>query len=461
MQIPTRGVSGLPPVVLVIRGALCGALLTLAMVAGPAAALDDPAARTQVTTLDNGLVVLTLADATTPVVSFQMWVKVGARDESRFTGLAHLFEHMMFQGSENIAPEEHARLINARGGRINAWTSADFTVYHADVTRESLPLVIDLEHERVANLEVTQAMLDTEREVVIEERRLRTEDSPRGRLFEAVMSTAFVATPYRHPVIGWRSDVELATVEACRDFFDAYYSPGNIVLSIVGDFDEAETLAHIERTFGTLPPVGEVPRNPTLEPAQRGVRRSTVEFDLRAPLLALAWHAPATGHEDGPALDVLGQILSGGRSSRLYRSLVDEKQLALSASGGYWEFNGTGLFLAISSLRPGGSVREVEDVLLEELADVKQGDVEESEVAKARTQLEVFLVNGLGTNHAVASRIGRDYATFGRIRPLEERLEAIRKVTLEDVQRVARKYLSPERRTVVTVVPPVEAGEGA
>jgi len=450
MHNPTRGVSRLLSAVPLL------VLLVSTISAGPVAALDDPAARTQVTTLDNGLVVLTLQDRTTPVVSFQMWVKVGSRDEARYTGLAHLFEHMMFRGSTNIPPEEHARFINARGGRINAWTSNDFTVYHSDVTAESLPLVIDLEHERVANLRITKETLVHEREVVLEERRLRTEDSPQGRLYEALFATAFVASPYRNPVIGWRSDVEKATVKTCQEFFDAYYSPNNIVISIVGDFETDATLAQIRRTFGTLPSA-EIPRNPTLEPEQKGERRATVHFDVRAPKVAIAWHAPATGHEDGPALDAMGQILSGGRSSRLYRSLVYDKELALSASGGYWEFNGLGLFMAISTVRPGMSVPTVESVLLEELDVLKQELASEQELEKAKIQLEVFLVNGLATNHALATRVARDYATFGRIRPLEERLDAIRSVTVEDVQRVARTYLESDRRTVVYVVPPPAA----
>ncbi len=447
MQNLTRGVSGLLLAVLLV------------FTSPPSAALDDPAERTLVTTLDNGLVVLTLEDHTTPVASFQMWVKVGSRDESRYTGLAHLFEHMMFKGSKNVEPEAHARFINARGGRNNAWTSNDFTVYHEDVTAESLPLVIDLEHERVANLDISEDTLTSEREVVLEERRLRTEDSPRGRLYEALFATTFVALPYRSPVIGWRSDVELATVEACRDFFGTYYSPNNIVISIVGDFDTEVTLAHIRRTFGNLAPAESIPRNPTVEPEQKGERRATVHFDLRAPMLALAWHAPPTGHPDGPALDTMGQILSGGRSSRFYRSLVHEKEIALSASGGYWEFNGAGLFVVASTVRPGVGVGEVEAALMVELEELKRVPVSPRELKKAKTQLEVSLVNGLATNHALASRVARDFAALGRIRPLDERLEAIRAVSAEDVRRVANEYLESEGRTVVDVVPLV-AGEG-
>jgi len=433
------------------------------LAAGSAAALDDPAEHTRITTFENGLVVLTLEDRTTPVVSFQMWVKVGSKDESRYTGLAHLFEHMMFKGSKNIAPEQHARLVNARGGRLNAFTSRDFTVYHEDMTSESLPLVIDLEHERVANLDISDHTLESEREVVLEERRMRTEDQPMGRAYEALLALTFQAHPYRWPVIGWRSDVERANVEVCRQFFDTYYSPNNMVIAIVGDFDTESSLAHLRRTFGTLPPAPEIPRNPTAEPAQDGERRALVHFDVRAPVLAAAWHAPATGHEDGEALDVLGQILSGGRSSRLYRSLVYEARQALSANGGYWEMNEAGVFMALASVRPDASIDKVEALFFDEIERVKTEPVFAKELSKAKRQLEVSMVNGLATNHALAGRIARDQATFGRIRPLAERLERIQAVTAEDVQRVARTYLLEENRSVVHVVPPVEgdAGEGA
>src|SRR5262249_23774098 len=204
--------------------------------AHPAPALVAPAARAVQTRLDNGLVVLTLEDHATPVVSFQMWVEVGSRDEARYTGLAHLFEHMMFKGSDHIAPEEHARLIQARGGRVNAYPTQDYTVYHGGGSRESLPLVIDLEAERVAHLKIDQATLDSERQVVLEERRMRTDDQPEGRALEALLALSFVAHPYRWPVIGWRSDVERATVEVCRSFFAHYYRPNNIAIPVVGGF---------------------------------------------------------------------------------------------------------------------------------------------------------------------------------------------------------------------------------
>jgi predicted Zn-dependent peptidase len=405
-------------------------------------------------------VVLTLEDHSTPVVSFQMWVRAGSRDETRYTGLAHLFEHMMFKGSKHIPPEEHARLVQARGGQSNAYTTRDFTVYHEDVSRETLPLVIELEAERVANLTISQETLDSERQVVLEERRLRVDDQPDGRAIEALFALSFVAHPYRWPVIGWQSDVAAATLEVCREFFDHFYVPNNIVLVIVGDFDTEELLAEVERSFGGLEPAQEIPRTPTLEPPQRGERRATVEFDLRGPVLAVAWHAPATGHADAEALDVLSQILSAGRSSRLYRRLVYESQQALGAAGAYWEMQQAGVFYAFVAVRPDAKIERVEAILFEEIDRVAREPVSADELEKAKRQLEVALVNGLSTNHALANRIGYDFVTLGRIRPLEERLAAIDSVRAEDVQRVAQTYLGADRRSVVRVVPPPGGGKG-
>jgi len=440
----------------VLACALGAALAVLAP--GPRAGagpdVRDPALETRAETLDNGLVVLALEDHATPVVAFQMWVRVGSKDEARYTGLAHLFEHMMFKGSKRIAPEQHARLVQARGGRTNAYTTHDHTVYFEEVSREHLPLVIELEAERVASLAITEETLTSERQVVLEERRMRTDDQPDGRAFEALLALAFQAHPYRWPVIGWRSDVEQATLEACRDFFAHYYAPNNIVLSIVGDFDTEETLALVRRTFGRLEPAASIPRNPTREPAQLGERRATVAFDLRSPVLAVAWHAPGSGHADAEPLDVLSQVLSGGRSSRLYRRLVYRDQLALAAEGAYWELQQAGLFYAFASVRPGASIERAERALFEEIEKVRTQPVSAAELEKAKRQLEVALVNGLATNHAVANRIGFDFVTFGRIRPLEERLAAIRAVDAEAVRRVAQTHLAPERRSVVHVVPP-------
>jgi zinc protease len=424
---------------------------------GSANEVRDPVEGLFETRLENGLRVLLLEDHRTPVVAFQIWVDAGSADESFYTGIAHLFEHMMFKGSTNIAPELHAQLINERGGRINAFTSRDVTVYHEDVTSESLPLVIDLEAERFANLDISESTLESEREVVLEERRLRVEDTPDGRGFEALAATVWQAHPYRWPVIGWRSDVEQVTVEACQDFFDTYYAANNLTVVIVGDFETEPTLDRIRRSFGRLKPADSIPRNPTTVVAQRGERRAEVQFELRIPLLFAGWHTPPTGHVDGEALDLASQILSGGRSSRLYRSLVYEEEKALYAYGGYMEYTDAGMFYAIAGARPGTPLEEVEALFMAEVDRIVESGVDEQELARAKRQMEVGLVNRLATNHALANRIGREILDFGRVRPLSERIDAIRRVTAADVQRVVSTYLTRDSRSVIHVVVPPPA----
>jgi zinc protease len=425
-------------------------------VAADAPSLKDPAEGLFETKLPNGLRVVLLEDHRTPVVAVQIWVDAGSADESFHTGIAHLFEHMMFKGSANIDEEVHAQLINERGGRINAYTSRDVTVYHEDVTSESLPLVIDLEAERFLNLDISQSTLDSEREVVLEERRLRTEDSPDGRGFEALAALVWQAHPYRWPTIGWRSDVEQVTVEACQAFFDTYYAANNLTVVIVGDFQTEPTLAHINRAFGRLPTAESIPRNPTTVVEQKGARRAEVFFEAKIPLLFAGWHTPPSGHADAEALDIASQVLSGGRSSRLYRSLVYEKEKALYAYGSYWEFSDAGMFYASAGARPDASLDEVEQLFMEEIDRVAREGVTQEEVDRAKRQMEVGLINRFSTNHALASRIGREIVGFGRVRSLSERVEAIRAVTPEDVQRVVKKYLRPEASSVIRVISPPE-----
>lgn len=414
----------------------------------------DPLSQMTTTTLSNGLTVLTLPDSSTPVVSFQIWVQAGSVDETNFTGIAHLFEHMMFRGSKSLPPEAHSRLIEARGGRVNAFTSRDVTVYHAEVSRENLPLVIALESERLHNLDISKSSLASERQVVLEERRLRTEDSPTGRAFEALFAQVFQAHSYRHPTIGWRSDIENVEVEHCQEFFETFYAPNNLVISIAGDFDEEETLSLVQKYFAGLgrrrPPV----RTPRKEPEQTGPRRAEVILPVRSSLIAVGWSAPRAGHSDGPALDVASEILSGGRSSRLYRRLVYEEEIALSANGYYWELSQGGVFYAFVRVRPGASVSVTESVFFEEIEKIANLEVSEKELKKAKRNLEVALLKGHTTSHSLAQRMGSEVITFGRVRPLAERLQAVRAVTAEDVRRVAINYLAKTRSSTVNVIAP-------
>jgi predicted Zn-dependent peptidase len=418
---------------------------------------QDPAAGVRVTTLENGLTILTLEDHGTPVVSFQIWARVGSGDEARFTGLAHLFEHMMFRGSAHLAKERHSQLIEERGGEINAYTSRDETVYHTNITAEHLPLVIALEAERLGFLDVSEESLADERQVVIEERRFRTENNPEGRLFEALIALSFQAHPYRVPTIGWMSDLEKMGVAECRAFFDEYYAANNLVVAVAGDFETEAVLAELRTHFGSLRRAERIERNPTEEPAQTGERRAVVQFEVAGPIVAMAWHAPATGHPDTAALDVASEVLSSGRTSRMYRALVYDEPIALGAAGGYWELARAGLFYAYAQVRPGVSADVAEARLVREIERLRSEPVSAAELAKAKRALEVGLIAGQGSSHALASRIAGDWIAFGRVRPLAERLEAVRAVSAADVQRVAETWLEPTGRSVVQLLPPPEA----
>jgi len=418
--------------------------------------IDDPALRTRVTTLANGLTVLTLEDHATPTVSLQVWVKVGSGDESRFTGIAHLFEHMNFLSSKNLAklgPEAYTRLVEERGGRINAYTSRDVTVYFEDVAPEYLPLMIALEGERFANLEVTEEALKAERQVVMEERRLRSENDPEGLAFEALMTLIFQAHPYRIPTVGWQSDLEKVTAADCQAFWETYYAANNLVVAIAGDFDTAATLALVEKHFGGLRSAATIPRNPQEEPLQDGERRAVAHFPVQAPIVLAGFPAPPTGHVDSDALDVAAGVLASGRTSRLYRKMVFDAPLALAPQAFYWELQRAGVFVAGATLRPGVDVAKAERVIYAEIARLAERPPTPEELGRAKRALEVAWIGGQGTSHALASRIAQDYVAYGRIESLEEKLAAIERVSAEDVQRVVRQYLAPSRRNVVQVFP--------
>jgi predicted Zn-dependent peptidase len=289
---------------------------------------------------------------------------------------------------------------------------------------------------------------------VIEERRFRTENSPDGRMFEALMALSFQAHPYRVPTIGWKSDLEKMTVAECRAFFDEYYAANNLVVAVAGDFETEPLLSLLRRHLGGLRRAEHIERNPTEEPEQLGERRGVVHFEVSGPIVAMAWHAPATGHADADALDVASEVLSSGRTSRLYRALVYDRPVALGAAGGYWELARAGVFFAYAQVRPGASADEAESLLQKEIDRLQREPITEAELAKAKRALEVGLIVGQDSSNALASRIAGDWIAFGRVRSLDERRAAIRAVTAADVQRVAKSWLEPTGRSVVQVLPP-------
>jgi zinc protease len=312
-------------------------LLVVSLLAPPGAPAAD---RVVAATLDNGLRVLLLEDHRSPIVSFQVWYRVGSRNEQRgATGIAHFLEHMMFKGTPTRGPKQFARLVEENGGQDNAFTSQDVTSYFVDIAADKLDLVIELEADRMQNLLLDAKQIASEREVVIEERRTRTEDDPGGFLGEEVSSVAFKAHPYGYPIIGWMEDIKRITPAEIRAFYQTYYLPNNAMVVAVGAFQAPAALQKIRRSFGRIPRGRTPPPVLAVEPPQNGERRVTVRKEAELPIVYLGWHVPNQRSDDAPALEVLSTILSGGRASRLYRDLVYQRQLALEAGGDYSYFS--------------------------------------------------------------------------------------------------------------------------
>lgn len=405
-------------------------------------------------TLDNGLRVLLLEDHRSPIVSVQVWYRVGSRNERRgATGLAHFLEHMMFKGTPTHGPRQFARLVEQNGGQDNAFTSQDVTSYFVNLAADKLDLVLELEADRMQNLLLDPKEIDAEREVVMEERRTRTEDDPEGFLGEEVSSIAFKAHPYGSPIIGWMEDLKRITPEQMRAFYRTYYVPNNAILVAVGAFSAPQALERVRQRFGTIPRGPDPPPVLAIEPPQNGERRVTVKKQARLPIVYLGWHVPTQQSPDAPALEVLSTILSGGRASRLYRSLVYERQLALQAGGDYSYFSlDPNLFWFWATAMPGQTPETLEKALLEEMERLRAEPVGDEELERAKNQIEASFVFQQDSIFRRASLLAR-FETIGGYRLLDGFVPKIRAVTATDVQRVARAYFPPEKKNVGVLIP--------
>src|SRR5690349_1512553 len=281
------------------------------------------AAQVQEFVLDNGLKVLLLEDHKSPAVTFQVWYRVGGRNEKDGkSGLAHFLEHMMFKGTPTTGPEEYSRIIAKNGGRSNAFTSSDMTVYFATMSRDKIGIELDLEADRMANAQLGEKYFSAEKKVIQEERRLRTDDNPASALSEVASAVAFMVHPYRRPVVGWMEDIENLTRQDLVDFYKLYYEPNNAFIVMVGDFSSTEVIEKIRSAFGKIPRGPEPPKVNVEEPEQRGERRVILKKEAELPFTLMFYHAPNLKSPDSFALDVLSVVLAGGRSSRLYRDLI-------------------------------------------------------------------------------------------------------------------------------------------
>jgi zinc protease len=436
------------------RAAEATCLALLAGLALAAAALAQTPIVTE-TTLANGLRVLVLEDRRSPVVSVQTWYRVGSRNEQPgATGLAHFLEHLMFKGTPTLAKGEFAGTVTREGGQYNAFTSHDVTSYYVNIAADRVDRVLALEADRMRNLVLEPAEIDAERQVVMEERRTRTDDNPEGVLSEEFSAIAYMAHPYGWPIIGWMDDIRRITPAQLRAFYDMYYVPNNAILVVVGDVDAGRVLARAREVFGRLPRGPAVPPVTAVEPRQVSDRRVTVrKDDARLPTVYLGWHVPNHRSPDASALEVLSTILSEGRASRLYRKLVYEQRLALAAGGDYDYFAlDPSLFWFWASVLPGQTPETIERALLAEIELFKSEPVPEEELTRAKNQIEASFVWSQDSVHSRGSILAR-FELLGSWRLVDGFVPAIRAVTAADLQRVARAYFHTDRKNVGVLLP--------
>ncbi len=413
--------------------------------------------------LANGLRLLMTEDHSTPIINLQVWYHVGSKDEkSGRTGFAHIFEHMMFKGSAHVKPDEHSRIIEAAGGFDNAYTNDDVTVYWETFPSNYLERVIWLEADRMGSLNVDEANFKSEREVVKEERRVGIENQPYGRVFEDLQDVAFTIHPYKHTTIGSMDDLNKATLQDVRDFHRTFYRPDNATMVICGDFAPAGAIAWAEKYFSGIPkPDVPIPRVTVQEPRQAGEHRFTKWYGSQSPLPAIieGYHMPAEFTPDSYPLILASSILSGGESSRLYRKLVYEDQVAVQTAGIGNFTEQPNLFLAFAVLNPGKSVADGEKAIEGILEAMKTGAVDPKELEKAKNQQISGYILGRSTDQQKAEAIGRA-AVIGRDPNLvNTSLDGFLRVTAADIQRVAHEYFDKSQRTVMLIEPPKTAGK--
>jgi zinc protease len=409
--------------------------------------------------LDNGLQVLLLEQHGAPIATVQVFYHVGSKNERPgIRGIAHMFEHMMFKGTEHVPPEEHARLLKEVGGVANAFTTEDVTAYHDTVPPSYVGFALQLEAERMRHLKLLPATVASEREVVIEEKRLRVDNDPVGRALEVFRGTAFRAHPYRWTAIGTTEDLRRVTVADCQRFYDLYYRPNNATLVIVGDVREQEVRAAVQTHFGPVPRGPDPPRPTEREPPQTGRRNETLRLTVELPVVIGGYHVPEARHPDVAPLAVLSAILSDGDSSRLTRRLVRRDKLALVAGGQVQALEDPGLFLVYAVHLPDRDQGRVRAALLDEIGRVRRDGVTAGELRKAKNQLAAQDIYRLETVDGIAVELGEARYVEGDWRRFVDQAARMLAVTAADVKRVAEAYLRDDNLTLVSLEPAGLAG---
>ncbi len=424
------------------------------------AAIRPPKLEYQRLVLANGMVVVLHQDKSTPIVHVELWYHVGSKNEKPGrTGFAHFFEHMMFKGSKNVEPEQHTSIIASVGGQANAYTNEDTTVFWQSLPAQYLPLALWMEADRMASLRVDEKMFVAEREVVKEERRMRIENPPFGLLNELISFHAFDVHPYKHPVIGSMSDLNAATIDDVRDFYNTYYVPDNATLLIAGDFDADNLITLVNQYFNRIPKGAQpVPRDIPKEPARTKERRINLEQPWPLPAIVVAYQAPYNGHPDSYPMFVMSKTLSDGQTSRIYRKLVYETGLALTAFGSSSFLEDPGIFYAVALVNPGKSADEVEQALVAEFDKLKAEGITERELQRAKNQFaRDYILSRLSIKEK-ASQMGHAEVIQKDMASADGEFDTFLKVSTADIQRAARQYFVPERRMVMRIMPKGRAG---
>jgi zinc protease len=388
------------------------------------------------------------------MVTVHQWFKVGSRDEKPGRrGMAHFFEHMMFKGTKKISEKQLKQTIEGNGGSFNAYTSKDVTVYHSMMPKEFLEQVLELESDRMRNLIISKPVVDTEREVVKEERRRSRENSVSGTISDAMFKTTFKVHPYSWSTIGYMKDLNSTSIADFQAFYDQYYVPNNATLIIAGDFDKSKAKSLVKKYYGGIKTVPLPQLTINSEPEQKSPRSVKIKRNVQNVTFRMTFRTPSVKEEDSYALDILSGILGDGASSRLSHRLVYKDQQLSSVYATNYTLKDAGIFIVAGDIKPGQPAESVYNKIYSELYKLRNQKVTEQELDKVRNQTQYMIINQLKTLSGKARMIGMAEVEYGDYRALFDFVNRYNKVTVEDIQRVANKYLTPARRSLIQVIP--------
>lgn len=404
--------------------------------------------------LANGLTVLLHEDHSVPLVSYQTWFRVGSKNEEKgLTGMAHLFEHMMFRGAKRFTGSQFDTLLQANGAQNNAFTTNDYTGYYENFPSAKLELIMDIESDRMENLAINAENLKAEREVVKEERRMRVDNNPGGLLREALFDQTFTTSPYHWPVIGYMPDLDNVTVENAQAFHRTFYAPNNAILVVAGDFNSAQVKKWVEKFYGQIKSQPIPAKEFTTEPEQKAAKSHFISQQVQATQFVMAYHTPKTGTDEAYALDLLANVLGYGDSSLLHQRLVYKDQLAANVGAYNQTLQLEGLFQIYISLKPGIDFKRAERTTLGTIWRVRNMTISDADLQKAKNQVMKGYVDGLKTIHGRAEALALNETIYGDYEMLFKDLDRYNAITAKQVRDVATKYLAPEKMTLVVLKP--------